>query len=155
MNSDNYKGISGWLLLLCLNLVIIDPLRNVLGYASSYRNALAKSYMEIPGTQEFYILNLCLLVIVMAFSVYSGIALFKRRYNAVKVAKIYLIFEAGSSVLFGLFPYVAGLPTELADAMMRGLFINALKILGWNIMWYMYLIKSKRVQATYGSIDGS
>jgi hypothetical protein len=148
---EKYKGISGWLLLLCLTLTVINPLKNILGYASSYRTMIAKSYYTVPGIHTFFMLNLCLLTIVIVFSVYAGIMLFKVRPSSVKIAKVFLLFESICSILFSMFPCLAGVPQELANSMMIVLLKNTAATLVWNAVWYIYINKSRRVATTYGN----
>ncbi len=123
-----HKGVGGWLLFLCLSLVIFSPL------------LMIRDLYSAKGMNPFlFLINVALLI----FSVYAGIGLWKIRKGAVKIALIYL----NVLVLLAFF--------SLIYSMVKGTYVYYSGMLSpfvYSIIWTSYLIKSKRVKATYGKI---
>src|SRR5579862_3081999 len=91
------NGVRGWLLVLCLLLVIWQPL-SVAIVVSSMVNRLAIRGLPLA-------LVLLLRLLVTAFGIAAGIALFARRPAAVAMAKASLVASAAVDVFVYVTPY--------------------------------------------------
>ena len=172
-----YKGVGGWLLLFCIGLTILTPLRTAFNLTSGYKQA--SPYFEMfPGLLIITIIDSVLSIALIGFSIYAGIALWKIRPNAVKIAKKYLLTLLGYSILAAFLPFMVSLPSEANQAMIgvpldeheqiyqditsyfagqyvmelreeiaKGIFRSIIYV----AVWYSYLNKSQRVKATYGA----
>jgi hypothetical protein len=137
-----YKGVRGWLLLLCVNLTILTPGRIMGSYG-----AMGVDVESIRGVSVGGLFSLA----IAAFSIYVGVGLWRVIPGAVMRASIFLwtvfawnLIIAATIFLTGTrFAPAAGpsaealLPQQLVGALSAGI-------------WLAYLGTSKRVKATYG-----
>jgi len=143
-----YKGVGGWLLLLCFALTINSPLRTLYNLSTSYYET-SLYFEEFPGLQNLLYIDGFLSVLLMVFSIRAGIALWSIKPGAVKIAKNYFLIFLGYSVIAVFLPFTAGLPSEANDAMIPEVAKGTIQSLFFFGIWYSYLNVSKRVKATY------
>lgn len=93
-----YKGVGGWLYLLCFALTIGSPLRTLYNLSTPY-NETSQYFDQFPGLQNILYIDGFLSVLLMVLSIRAGIALWSIKPGAVKIAKN-LSFD-----FFGLFCY--------------------------------------------------
>jgi len=131
------EGIGGWLLVLCLLLIVWQPISFGL-VASSLLNRLA-----IRGWP--FALVLTWRVVVTAFGIASGLALLGRHPAAVSMAKASLVASAATDVFVSTTSYFPNnrMPGDTAIVLITSLTYYAI--------WLAYLFRSKRVRRTYGS----
>lgn len=91
---------------------------------------------------------------VMCLSVYAGICLWRIRPNAVRISKAYLLVFLTYNVVASFLPFMAGLPSQANEVMMREVASGLFRSIIFVAIWYSYLNKSKRVAATYASTPG-
>lgn len=146
-----HKGVRGWLLLFCVSLTILSPLITVFNIISGYQEV--SPYIAVfPGLLTITIIDAVLSIALTGFSIYAGIALWKIRTNAVKIAKKYLLTMLGYSILSAFLPFMAGLPSEANQSMISGVAKSLFRAIIYVAVWYSYLNKSVRVRETYDKI---
>jgi hypothetical protein len=145
-----YKGVGGWLLLLCFALTISSPLSTLYNLITSY-NETSQYFDQFPGLQNLLYIDGFLSVLLMVLSIRAGIALWSIKPGAVKIAENYFLIILGYSVIvIAVFPpFIAGLPSEANDAMIQEVAKGTIQRLFFFGIWYWYLNVSKRVKATY------
>jgi hypothetical protein len=131
--------VRGWLLLLCVLLTILIPLTTL-----DQIEVARESRLNLFGI--IYTLFSGALAI---FSAIAGVSLWARRPNAVLTAKLFLLALAAFAVaVYVKFLIWGGVKHGPHSA--QSLIIPILaKPLLFAAVWYSYLIKSKRVQATF------
>ena len=153
-----YKGIEGWLFLLCFILIFINPLLLIINYIilwilyDTYINKKGIYFAHIhlalgsPSTFNFNyrIAIIFLATVITAYGFYAGIKLWRHRAGAVKIAKKYFIFDfcfliVSILIRILMFPKIK----------MEHFIIFQALIFIYIIGWYLYLSKSKRIKATY------
>ena len=129
------RGVRGWLLLFCLGLVLVQPLA-LLFEAVNSGDAFVAGFNLLLG----------------AFAIYTGIALWRGATNALKLVKVYFVV-----VLIGATLVIAsGILTAPAARVSQTpsqdnpLTVGFRMLIGVAI-WWSYFKKSKRVKATYGA----
>jgi hypothetical protein len=132
------RGIGGWLLVLCGLLLIWQPISAGL-VASSILSSLT-----IRGLPTALIV--ALRILVTGFGVGAGLALFGRRPAGVVLAKVSLVASAATDLIVYLTPYV---PSHRAPGETP---LYVLASLTYCAAWMVYLIRSKRVRATFHDI---
>ena len=147
---QQYKGIGGWLLLLCVGLTVFTPIRTLGSLAGSYIES-AQYFEQFPGLLIVTVVDTILSLGLMAFSVYAGLGLWRIRAGAVETAKNYLWWFLAYHVVAAALPF--GLPSEAHRAMMEQVVKNMVGAVVAFAIWYSYLNRSKRVKATYGLRD--
>jgi hypothetical protein len=145
---QRYKGVRGWLLLFCLGLTVFSPLITLVSLALGY-NESSKYFGQFPGLLVVTVIDTFLSLGVMAFSVYAGIGLWRIRPGAVRMAKRYLLCFLGYQAIAAILPFMAGLPSAANEAMIMQVAKDTFRSVIYIAVWYSYLNKSKRVQATY------
>jgi hypothetical protein len=147
-DKERYRGVRGWLLLLCINLTILDPTAIVLGVFSAI--SIAKPDFErYPELMRMLVVSgICRLALAV-FSIYVGAALWRVRPEAPNAAKLYFRIASIYSAFALLLPRMVGLPDELYRQMAGATLVASTITLCYVAAWYAYLVKSKRVKATF------
>lgn len=122
-------GVRGWLLFLCISLTIIYPLFGIVDIMFAFE-LLHPLVVLIESS-------------MIAASIYAGCSLWSIKPKAVKVAKGYLLV----ALVFGFISAAIQSSTNMTFG--REMFEAAFKGLIYVLIWYPYLIYSKRVRATY------
>lgn len=145
-----FVGVRGWLLLFCLVLTVFSPVFTIFFLAANYQGA-AQYFEQFPGLRVISRIDIVLSVSLMAFSVYAGISLWRKKQNAIRIAKAYLWTYLGYSIVASGLPFTAGLPPVAHETMIIGVVKNLFRALLFFAVWYSYLNGSKRVKATFPS----
>jgi hypothetical protein len=130
-------GVRGWLLVLCLLLLVWQPLSLGL-VASSVLDAL-----PVRGAPLALVLLVRLLV--AAFGIAAGLALIGGRPIGVPMAKTSLVLSAATDVFVYATPYFPSnrMPGDAP-------FYVAASI-AYSSLWLLYLGRSRRVRDTFGA----
>ncbi len=138
MNEINGRwppAIGGWLLVLCVLLLVWGPIS--LGLVAS--SALPALYVRgLP-----FALLLTARIVVTAFGMAAGILLWTRRGPALPMAKAALVLSAATDLVVYTTPYFPSnrMPGDTPIAVAASLAYHAL--------WLTYLFRSTRVKRTY------
>jgi hypothetical protein len=144
------RGVRGWLLVLCLYLMVLVPLLALLGlvgvWQSSVRSAMLANALGFEAALE---------LALAAFGFYAGLALVRQRPNAPSIAKVYFITMLTLGVL-GLGIVLMGAVSNFSDAavanQLRGpATVATLRQILLSGAWLLYLERSLRVRGTYPS----
>jgi hypothetical protein len=122
----------GWFTLLCMLLLIVQPLRVGLT-ASSSLDAIVLGGAPL-------VLMLAVRILVGALGFAAGLALFGRRSMGVTLAKAALLTSGATDLFVLLTPYI---PTNRAPG--ETPFLIAASVT-YHVGWLLYLFKSKTVQ---------
>jgi Protein of unknown function (DUF2569) len=144
-----YKGVGGWLLLLCLNLTIFSPLLTLSNLVGNIKTANLYS-TQFPSLFNFVVINTILAVGLMCFCIYAGVALWTVKNGAVKIAKTYLLVSLAVSVVEFLLLFTVKLPSKSYSILIGQGIRQIIRSVVYFAVWYAYLNKSERVKATYG-----
>jgi hypothetical protein len=132
------RQIGGWLLVLCGLLLVWQPIIAGL-VASSVLGSLAIRGLPLA-------LIVVLRILVTGFGVAAGLALLGRRPGSIVMAKVSLVASAATDLIVYLTPYF---PNHRAPGETP---LYVLASLTYYTVWMVYLIRSKRVQATFRDI---
>lgn len=136
--ATHLRGVSGWLLLLCIALTIGIPLLTAYNW----------SKIIGIGSESFPWFSLLISVVMATFSFIAGLFLWTIRKNAVPVTKAYFLTEMALPVFFGarLLIEMASTRIEMSPWTIFAVFVRPILM---AVLGYLYLVKSKRVRATY------
>ena len=135
--TDRINGIRGWLLVLCLVLLIYQPVTIALD-ASTALDALPVRGLPLA-------LVLVARLIVTATGVAAGLALVGRRPAAVELAQWSLVLAAAMDL------FVYSTPFFPSNRLPGTTPIAAAFSLVFYGCWFLYLHRSKRVRTTFGT----
>ena len=127
--------VGGWLLVLCLLLLVWQSLSLGL-VASSVLGAVALRGWPVA-------LVLLTRMIVAGFGIAAGLALLGRRPGAVTLAKVALILSAATDLFVYTTPFF---PSNRAPGDTP---VYVAESLAYSSVWLAYLIRSKRVRDTF------
>lgn len=145
-----YKGVGGWLRLLCFIFTVCTPLLTLYALSASYKESHLY-FNRFPGLQAIFYIDSFLCAILIILSIRAGIALWRIKPRAVKIAKNYLLFYLVFSIIEIFLPFFAGLPQQVNEAMIPMVLKVAVQSITFFGIWYSYLSFSKRVKITYNS----
>lgn len=150
---EKYKGVKGWLLLLCLSLTVLDPSAILLNLF--YVTNAAKPYFESnPAFFRLILITGIFRIALMVFSIYAGISLWRMVPGAPAVAVMYFRAVVFYAVLVMFLPRLVGISEEMYRDMAGANALNSLITVAYVTVWYLYLRRSRRVKATYGEDTG-
>lgn len=143
-----YKGVGGWLLLLCLSLTIFTPIARLVNLTEGikYSNTYSAQFSSLFNV---LIIDGLLGIGVVCFSIYAGFSLWTVKRNAVKIAKTCLFVFLVHSVIVVFLYFMAGLSSQDKSTLLLQGTKMILPTVIYFAVWYAYLSNSKRVKATY------
>ncbi|HNT69011.1 MAG TPA: DUF2569 family protein [Syntrophorhabdaceae bacterium] len=145
-----YKGVRGWLLLLCVCLTVLDPFSAFMTLIAA-TNAAKPHFDQYPELFRLVLIGGICSTFLIVFSIYAGLSLWRVVPNAVTTAKRYFI-SAFIYALFSMFlPVIVGVSEKAFPEFSQGASINNAIVIVYLAIWYLYLMRSKRVKATYGT----
>ena len=133
---ETKSGVGGWLLLLCLLLLVVQPV-SLAFTAASALNALAWRGASLA-------LVVLAQILVAGIGVAAGLALFGGRRGAATFAKWSLVLSAAMDLFVYTTPF---LPNNRLPGT-TPLFVLA--SLTYHAIWIAYLSRSTRVRNTFG-----
>jgi hypothetical protein len=128
-------GIRGWLLLLCVLLLVWQPFSLALTTAETMEGLSLRG----PGLAIILIVRL----LAAGLGIAAGLSLFQRQTGAVTIAKASLVFSAAVDTLVYATPYYPS-NRPPGDAM-----LVLIASLAYYAIWFAYLARSKRVRSTF------
>lgn len=136
--TDTPHGVAGWLLLLCVALAIGIPLLT----AYNWSKVFSFSFSTFPW------FSLGVSVVMASFSFIAGLMLWRMHPRAVPIAKAYFLAEMALPVVFGARLLIEMLSTriEMSPWTIFAVFVRPILM---ALVGYLYLVRSKRVRATY------
>lgn len=135
MSDRTSSGIRGWLLLLCLLLIVWQPLSLAL---------VASNALDMVSVRGWSLgVVLIVRIVVASVSVAAGSALLGQRNGAITLTKISLTLSAATDVFVVSTPYFPSnrMPGDTP-------FYIAASLLYYS-GWMIYLFRSKRVRHTF------
>lgn len=146
--NTQYKGVRGWLLLLCICLTILDPFSAFMTLMA-VTNAAKPYFDQYPELFRLVLIGGVCSTFLIVFSIYAGLSLWRVVPNAVTTAKRYFI-SAFIYALFSMFlPVIVGVSEKSVPEFSQGASLNNIIVMVYLAIWYLYLMRSKRVKATY------
>ena len=143
----NEKAIGGWLLIFILILTVITPVGSILSLILEYKIAAFQIHLLLEGSyQAGAILNGLLKIAVAVFSVYTGISLLKRKRNAIRIVKTYLVIFFCYSIVSALLSFIIDLPVDAIVYIKGEAWKRIVYALIFVTVWYLYLTRSRRVK---------
>jgi hypothetical protein len=150
MEQKKYESVGGWLMLFCFGLIIGTPLKTLSNIGDSY-NSCYSFFGQYPGLRNIFYVDSTLSLLIVVLSIRAGLALWFMKFNAIKIAKQYLLIYLCYVFISSFLPFFAGLPSEANDIMSKEIFKGLFISLFYVVIWYWYLNVSKRIKGTYSS----
>jgi hypothetical protein len=144
-----YKGVKGWLLLLCINLAVLDPLAMLLNLFL-VTNVTKPQFDGHPELLRLILINGACSIGLAVFSIYAGVMLWKALPAGLGLTRKYLFTGCFYSIFSLILPSLAGIPADLQSQILGGSILNSMVTILYLCAWYQYLKRSKRVRATFG-----
>ena len=146
--NTKYKGVAGWLMLLCVGLTILGPLRSLVTLVQGY-NESSPHFERIPGLRTLATIDIPLSLALISFSIYAGLRLWQIKPGAVQTAKKFYICMLAYTAISVTLPFMVELPQQATSAMQGEALKEIIQSAVSVGIWYFYLRVSKRVKATY------
>jgi hypothetical protein len=138
--TEGPRGVGGWLLVLCILLTIVFPLNTL------YATVMSLRYHPDPIIVVLNAANVGLALL----SLVAGARLWSARKLGVKLAKIFLVLgPLHPGAILCLVIYNAHV-LQASVTVLLAMRILALPLL-LSVIWYRYLVESRRVKNTYGT----
>jgi hypothetical protein len=143
------KPLTGWLILL---IIILGPV--TFGQASSALANMDRSYSSFMATYPSLPLALSISKLLIGTSVcvsiYTAWVLYRRRPGSLGIAQAGLVFRAAFMIISNIpILMLSGFPADLIHGFLNQFIWQALIYLLITGVWYLYLIRSKRVKEIF------
>lgn len=152
-NLEKYNKIRGSLLFLIVWLLVLNPIFTYFSWRITYRDTRIL-FDQFPAYFTFFQAEFWLSLIVLGFSFRAGIKLWRKKSDAVKATKLYLLITLLISFIDIALPYICGLPPEeLHNVYVTNLSHLIMKVIRQFILFWVifkYLSTSKRIKSIYG-----
>lgn len=130
-------------------LMVIGPLI-LLGALGTLSGELDPLVTQYPAFGQIRNMVTAFTAVSVVWSVFVGYRLAKGYHNAPSLAKWFFILTPVFFIVQAfLMLTVSGLPQVVVDAMADGLVLEFFKTFVSSLIWYLYLVRSKRVRYTY------
>lgn len=151
---SSLKGVDGWLLFLCINLIILEPLMS-LPYFIDYIIETRDELNQYPGVGVILDIDLVIGILMLLYGIYVGIILLRIRPDAVRSAIQYLniiILYMVAAFIIITIVLQAYEPSfnHVIQNILGYIIIETIFSIGVVIIWISYLKNSERVKITYG-----
>jgi len=134
------KGVTGWLLVLCITLTFIAPVvQGRIGLIALIN--LSRAHLSNILTMARLLAVGFIYLGLSIFSVCAGVSLWREDPRGPAVAKFYLWFSAALIISLYIVLDLTGVQTKLARIIFQRLV--------YSTTWYTYLTFSKKVQEVY------
>jgi len=142
--------VNGWLLILCINLIIVNPLWQIINHLNFYTILNSMELFDaVEGLETLFYITFIYNAILMFYSIKAGLGLVNIKAGAAEETKKFLRYYAiYFIVLIPLTSIIAPAYYDLCVDELLGTTIKSLVILG---IIYAYLSLSKKVKAIYVS----
>ena len=148
--THRYRGVGGWLLVLCLMLIGVGPLISAWFMAHEYAE-FAPYFAGSRGLQAAIFASIAITICSVVFGVYAGLRLWSIRSGAVNTAKQALLFGLAADIVT-TFVQIAAQPSATADGrLLHEVTMSLIPSLIFFTVSFAYLNRSTRVHATYES----
>jgi len=140
-SKEHLKGIGGWLSFFIFTLIISLILNFIVGISDI-------STVSESGDIALIILDVILWLAFIGFNIYTIYVLVKVKENAISVAKMYVALVFLTNILGVIFAFFTGGPIASEESYLDSSTI-IIRSLIYSIIWFLYLIYSKRIENTY------
>jgi hypothetical protein len=142
-------GVGGWLRFLVIVLMVLGPLF-ALGTLGNLQIEFKALESRLPAFGQLLDIALAFTFLQVLWSIVVGYRLAKKYHDAPSLAKWFFILTPVLFIVQSLLMLsVTGLPRESANAMKGTLVLEFFKTVMSSLIWYLYLVRSKRVRYTY------
>jgi hypothetical protein len=146
------KGVRGWLLVLCLMMVVIGPGISVSLLADSFAR-FSPYFAQSTGLRAAIIASMFVTTCSVAFGIYGGLSLWLIRVRAVRIAKLALLIGLASDIVATAIETIAWHALTRPDGLLLlEMELNLIPSLAFFTACFAYLVGSDRVHATYGPL---
>ncbi len=150
---NDYRGVKGWLLFLCVNLTMLDPMGGFINLMV-VTETVRPQFEQNPGLHRLILIGGTCNIALIVYSIYAGTALWRIAHHAVRTAKRYFAATFLYTIFSMILPFLVGLPEETRNEVLKMAPLNSLIVFAYIGIWYRYLDRSRRVRATYGDSVG-
>ena len=148
-SSEDLKGVKGWLLFLCWILTVVSPVIMLWQIGMEWK-VVSPAFAALPNLRTIVVVDTAHNVLMMAFSIWAGVSLWRLKPNAVRIAKTYFVFALIFSIAIPFFlEGLVELPYEISRANEKEEAKQVIRGVMSSVIWLWYLSTSKRVRATY------
>src|SRR5579864_2727887 len=148
-NTEEPKGVGGWLLLFCFGAVMLGPLRTADSLAKLWNNLGPHPF---PVQRQIAVISTVCTLAVMLYGIVVGILLLKKYRRGRAIARQYLLIRIVVVLLLSLIAISWAYNGFAATAAKRmAIAVIPLTILEMAVclVWFLYFTYSKRVRNTY------
>jgi hypothetical protein len=142
------SGVRGWLFFLCVSLMLLSPILFLTTIEKNYAST-RPLFGRYPRLQVISISTLGMAGMLAAFGMFVGYRLSQRHPDADYLARHFFLVCIGMDFVAAALPLTAGFPAKDNAELAPGLALLAVKSAIPQVLWYLYLVRSKRVRNTF------
>ena len=146
-NTDLY-GVGGWLLLLCLSLIVLFPGSMLFDLSLGWYHGLNGYFSALPSYRNFYMVDTPLKIVLIGMSILAGWFIINRQHSGLAMAKAFVIANVLIRFVNLVMPTLFSVQGEVKRILEIDAAIHLMIALFTCAVVYAYLLFSKRVKYT-------
>jgi|GEM_PF-1520623 len=142
------KGVGGWLLFFVIGQLALRPMLFLASFLTSTpRAGVAERF---PATATIITIEATIQIALLIGGIIVGVALLKTGVRwPVLLTKIYLVANALLNLALAVLYFRSDLPEFTRTSLIAKGIISGVLVTIVCFLWFLYFVRSKRVQATY------
>jgi hypothetical protein len=154
----NPVGVKGWLLLFCFNLLILVPAFSVYQADCILNMLFLPQYRILLSiwSKNYYYFNIAMIFVMIFIGIYSfygGWQLWSLKEDAVKTVKTFLLVQLSLTLVTLTLQQIMISQSAGTGSVSIHIMGQVLTAVLYFSVWYIYLMKSRRVHNTYGQAE--
>jgi hypothetical protein len=147
-SNDAIFKVKGWLLFICINLIVVNPLWQIINQFNTYTIINSMGLVNaVEGLETLFYIMWISIAFLMFNSIKAGLGLVNVKSGAVETAKKFLRNYAIFFIL--LYPLTSLISPDYFDLCSDALISSSIKSLVIIGLAYWYLSASKKVKEIY------
>jgi hypothetical protein len=142
------KGVGGWLLFFIIGQLALRPMLFLASLLTSITRADVAE--RFPATATIIKMEATIQIVLLIGGIIVGLALLKTGVSwPVLLTKLYLVANAVLNLALAVLYFGTDLPEFARKSLIARGIISGVLVSIVCVLWFLYFVRSKRVQATY------
>lgn len=151
MSIENKKAVPGWLILLCV-LLVLGSLGRAATAITDVRRQFEPYFAAQPSLRRAVLIYQVVLFGSICAALYTVLLVYQRNPQSLITIQNGFLLTIGLRIVSNwIFPLFAHLPSGVLKPSYSQRLFGSFVLLGVGTAWYLYLVRSKRVREVYAA----
>jgi hypothetical protein len=151
MSLESKKAVPGWLILLCV-LLVLGSLGRAATEITNVHRTYEPYFAEYPSLQRTVLIYQCVLFGSILAALYTVLLVYRRTPQSLSAIINGFLLTIGLRIIATwVFPLLADLPPGALSSSYPQRIVGSVVMFGIGTAWYLYLVRSKQVREVYAA----